>query len=136
MPIQDLANDYLADVQMQSPIVTDTESFSSPLDTNEFDGGFMFTAAAYVYTDGTYVITLQDSPDNSVWSDVPDEKLNDPGGNGSMTLNIINVEGDTLQRLGAFSTERFIRAKVISTSTSSGATITINTIKLPNRVPQ
>ena len=135
MAILDLAHELEVEVVFATAIASDTDTFTPSVDMAHFDSGYLFTAAAYDYTDGTYVLTLQDSPDDSVWTDVPAEKLDDPAGAGSLTLSAATVAADLLGRIGAFSTDRYLRAKIVSTVTTTGATVIVNAIKKPEETP-
>ena len=135
MAILDITNELEVEVVFTTTISSDTDTFTPSVDMARFDPGYVFTIASYDYTDGTYVLTLQDSPDDSVWTDIPAEKLIDPAGAGSLTISAATVAADLLGRIGAFSTNQFVRAKIVSTSTSTGAVITINAIKSPEQTP-
>lgn len=135
MAIRDIANDLEVELLMSAVITTDTTTFSPSTDVAHFDAGFVVSPATFVYADGTYVVTLQDSPDDSVWTDVPTAKLIDPGGAGSITISAQTSAGDLLGRLGAFSTNQFIRLKVVSTSTTSGSDIIAVIVKAPEQTP-
>lgn len=135
MAIRDITNDLEVEVVHLAAITTNTTTLTDSVDMAHFDSGYMFTLASYTYTDGTYVLTLQDSPDDSVWTDVPAAGLIDPAGAGSLTLSAVNAPGDLLGRIGAFSTDRYLRAKIVSTATTSGAFVTINATKMPEQKP-
>ena len=136
MSIRDLANDTEVDqVKGFLQINTDSTVFTPSNDVSNFDAGFMFTADAPAYTDGNFVFSIQDSPDDSVWTDVPAEKLNDPSGIGVMTIAGAISDGDLLPRIGAFSTNQFVRLKVVATSVTLGANMSVLISKQPEIKP-
>lgn len=106
-------------------ITTNDTFFSSSIDMANFDNGVMYIAYSTVYTDGTYVLTLQESEDDSIWTDVPVAKLNDPVGNGNITISAAISDLDLITKLGAFSTKRYIRVKMISSGVTTGASINV-----------
>lgn len=129
MSTRDIASDLNVVVAHSAVIDTDTDTFSNDVNIADYDDGFMFFMAIPAWTDGTYVLTLQDSPDNSVWTDVPAEKLIDPAGNGSITLSAATSADDVLERIGAFSVNKHMRAKIVSTVTTDGATVTVYAVR-------
>lgn len=133
----DLANDLKVILLDSNTITTDGTGFSSSFDIANFDPGFFVTAIAPAanYTDGTYTITLQDSPDDSVFTDVSAAKLNDPQGTGSIILSAGSADGVNQQRLGAFSVNQFIRVKIVATSVTSGAVLFMHAISKPENTP-
>lgn len=135
MAIFDLTSNLEVEVILRQFISSNETNFSSSIDVSDFDGGFYLTSTAFEYVDGTFVVTLQDSPDDSVWTDIDAEKLIDPSGLGSFTLNSITSSGDLLQRIGAFSVDKFVRTKVVSTGVTIGAVVMIIATKMPEQVP-
>jgi len=78
----------------------------------------VFTAIAGVVTDGTYTFKLQDSPDNSTWTDVPATYVQGPSV-ASFTSGTAVGATTKLGYLGnAAGASRYVRLVV------SGATIT------------
>lgn len=135
MSIFDLADELEIEVAETNLFNSNSTFFTEVIDTSDFDGGYMFTMSSENYADGTFILTLQDSPDNSVWTDVPAEKLNDPGGVGSITVSSLSGPGTLLGRIGAFSTNRYVRGKFVSSSVTTGADITILVYKVPEQTP-
>jgi len=111
-----------------------TTTFTDGISMARFNGGFTYNAAAYAYNSGQFIVTLQDSPDNSVWTDVPPEKLNDPTGNGEISITGLPNVFDILGGIGAFSTATFVRLKIVSSS-SPMAEITAILIRKPDNMP-
>lgn len=119
----DVANDFKVTLIHVANIPSNGTTFSASFNVSDSDGGFYVTAFDNAYSDGTFTFTLQDSPDDSVWTDVPTEKLNDPQGTGNFVINSLSALGENLGRLGAFSVNKFIRAKIVASGVSGGAVI-------------
>lgn len=135
MATRDNTSNNEVEIAFSASITTDTTTNSLGIDMSDFDGGIMYTATATGYTDGTYVITFEESVDNSAWTDVPVEKLIDPVGNGNITLAAAESAGDLMARMGLFSTKRYLRMKIISTSVTTGAFISAYVVKKAENVP-
>jgi len=135
MSIKDLTNNIEIRLAFNELITTNTTTFSTGIDISDFDGGFSFIGFGQAHMDGTYTVTLQDSPDNSVWTDIPSEKLNDPSGTGEIVIDSTQVFFDGLSRLGAFSTDAFVRAKIVSTGVSTGSDTTLYLLRVPEIMP-
>jgi hypothetical protein len=122
---RDITSNLGAPVALNALIVTNDVTNGSSIDTAHYDGGIMFVCSAPDLTDGSYAIKFQDSPDNSVWTDVPADKLI-----GSLpTITTQTVALDNAPRVGIFSNDQWVRAVVTSTSVATGARITIYAIE-------
>jgi len=111
---------YAFDVQA---ISTDTTTTGAIIDTKDYDRGIVFTLLCSAYTDGTYTPLLEEGDDSGL-SDataVPDANL--IGTEAGAALSAVDAEGSTLNSLGAFGTKRYLRLSIVSTSTSTGATV-------------
>ncbi len=113
MSVRDIASDLGVQVAMHANISTDTATNGFAIDTAHFDSGIMFFFDISLYSAGTFVLSLEDSPDNSVWTAVPVAKLILP--DGAVSLTAEPSAGDELGRIGAFSTDRYVRIVVTST---------------------
>lgn len=133
MPIQDNRSDQQVSLLFNAVIATDTDTNTFSIDTADFDYGVMLGLSATAYTDGTYVLSLEDSPDNSVWTAVASNKTH-----GSPTVTELTdaTAGDIISTIGVFSTEQFIRGVITSTSTSTGATLNVVAILKGEYNPQ
>ena len=122
---RDIASDLLVVKAFDSNFTVNETKVGAGIDTAHYDGGIMFVCAAPDLTDGSYAIKFQDSPDNSVWTDVPADKLI-----GSLPTIITQTEAlDNAPRVGIFSNNQWVRAVVTSTSVTTGARITIYAIE-------
>ena len=102
-------------------ITTDTTTTGAIIDTKDYDLGVGFAMLVNGYTDGTYTLKLEDGDDSGL-SDaavVPTASLV----YGTLPdLAAALSEGDLMPKEGIHSTKRYVRASIVSTSTSSGAT--------------
>lgn len=135
MSVRDLTNQLEVEVALVAAITSDTTTFTTAIDVSNFNPGFMFSMLGFSFSDGTYVLTLQESPEGSIFTDIPTDKLIDPGGVGSITVDNQAVTNDLLGRIGAFSTDQFVRGKIVSTATTSGASVLVIVTKMPALVP-
>ncbi len=135
MAVLDITNELEVEVVSTAVISTNTTTVTSGIDMANFDPGYVFVPAAYSYTDGNYVMTLEDSPDDVTYTPIPTDKLLDPAGAGSITLSAASVATNLLGRIGAFSTDRYVRASIVSTGVTSGAALTILAVKSPEETP-
>ncbi len=133
MPTRDNKSDQRVSLLFNAAISTDTATNTFSVDTADFDCGVMLGLASTVYVDGTYVLSLEDSPDNSVWTAVAADKVN-----GSVSVAVITdaTAGDVIETLGMFSTERYIRGVITSTATTTGATLNVMAIMKGEYNPQ
>jgi hypothetical protein len=122
---RDIASDLLIVKAFDSNFTINETKLGSGIDTANYDDGVMLVCIVYGYVDGDYAITLQDSPDNSVFTDVPADKL--IGSNP--TLSAETAEGAVASKIGAFSTDRWLRVSITSTSVSTGASIKVYAVK-------
>lgn len=132
MSIFDNRSDQVVKLVHAAAITTDTTTNSDGVDTADFEGGIMFALTINAYTDGTYVMTLQDSPDDSVWTALDSDKVIGPAVSLAAATS---ASGGLASTLGAFSHERYVRASIVSTSTTSGATPSIVSIASGEYLP-
>lgn len=135
MSVLDITNNIQVEVAFNALISANGTNFTSSVNMIDFNNGFMFTLYSTAHSDGTYELILQDSPDDSVWTDIPAEKLNDPGGLGSITLVSTTSPGDLMPSIGAFSSNKFVRGKIISTLVTSGANMEVIVSKMADKSP-
>lgn len=96
-------------------ISSNTDTVSPAVDTVDYDEGLMVGMWVSSYTDGTFTLVIQDSPDGSTdWQDLPAEKV----------IGEAVLTGDSafaMSTIGCFSNRRYIRAVVRSTGVTTGA---------------
>ena len=133
----DLANNIKVTLLETTGVVANGTSFSPTFNINGFSSGFFITAISTVanYTDGNYIITLQDSVDGITFADVPLNKLIDPSFPGEIVISGATIDGAEQPRIGAISTDTLLRAKIVATGVSSGAKITFNVMLAADLVP-
>ena len=115
MSTRDIASSVIPQEAFAAVIATATTTNGFTVDTAHFDGGVMFFMIVAAYTGGTYQLVLQDSANGSSWSNIASNKLIAP--DGSISFTAITTAGSEIKRMGAFSTRRYVRMVVISTST-------------------
>ena len=116
-------------------ITTHTTTHGSIIDTADQDLGVSFFIGATAYTDGTYKLVLQEGDDSGL-SDattVPAEKLIEVPGLQAVTdgVTAVTADLDKYFKVGVFSTKRYVRANIVSTSTSTGAQISVLALVSP-----
>lgn len=124
MPTRDIRSNLISEIAFDvQAISTDTTTTGGIIDTANYDGGVMFTLLCSAYTDGTYTPLLyeDDASDMSTKTAVADANL--IGTEAGAAVSAATTEGEVLTSLGAFGTKRYLRLDIVSTSTSSGATI-------------
>lgn len=120
MAIKDIRSNLQNTLVDVNAISTDTTTNTNGFDTSHYDMGFYFAFEVQAYTDGTYNIHLEESDDDVTYTDVPSAAIL---GTSPVTLSAVTADGGTLNTLGAFSNKQYVRAAIVSTSTSTGATI-------------
>lgn len=137
MSVLDIAHEITPAYMAQFNVSSDTTILSGlKIDTSDANSGFFITAFASSYTDGDYEITILESDQQgSGFVDVPSQKLISSNGNGNIIINSESVVGTEQQTLGAFSNDKFIQAKVVSTNVTSGAVIEIFMTKMKDNRP-
>lgn len=106
-------------------ITSDTTTYSTAVDTKEALA-VDFSIGVPDYTDGTYVVTFVEgeSTNLSVSGIAVDSSSLVYG--DAISLSAATSDGDSLTKEGLVgTTKRYVGAKVVSTSTSSGATLNI-----------
>jgi hypothetical protein len=123
MSVKDIKSQLQSNVAFFGTIASNTTTNGSIIDNANYDLGIMFVVQCTNYTDGTYSFTIDEGDDASL-SDattVPAEKI--IGNLSSLDISAANVAGDSLNSVGVFSNKRYLRLNVVSTGTTTGATI-------------
>ncbi len=94
-----------------------TTNPAAGLDTKDASA-VTFDVFSGAWTDGAYTPNIQESDDNSTWTEVA-------------ASNIIGSEtaigaANTVVSIGAHPSKRYVRCQVVSTGASTGATIGVN----------
>ena len=92
----------------------------------------MFVAHIGTITDGTYAFDVEDSPDDSTWTNVAAGNLS-----GSFA-NATSAADDRVQEVGYLGSQRYVRCNVtVSGAPSTGGPISVTVIKGgPRQAPQ
>jgi len=86
------------------------------IDTANFGLGVTAVLDVTGYTDGSYLMSLEDSADDSSFAAIDSSKLI-----GSITALTANSSG-VLKKIGAFGTRRYVRAVIVASAVTTGAT--------------
>lgn len=114
-------------------ISTNTTTAGPIFDTAEFELGFSAFISAVAWTDGTYTMLIQEGNESDL-SDavtIPTDKLI-----GSLpAVSAATADGAELGKVGIHSNLRYVRVSVVSTGTTTGATIYTGVIKHAENLP-
>lgn len=123
MAIRDIRSQLLPRLAFAAAISSDTTTNGAIIDTKDDDGGIVFTLLESDYTDGTYTPLIEEDDVVGFGSAtaVPDDKL--IGTEAGAAISAGQADGDILTSIGVFSNKRFVRLSIVSTGTSTGATI-------------
>lgn len=133
MATRDNRSNQLVKLVHNAVIATDTTTDATVVDTADFDRGITFALAVLAFTDGVYTLQFEDSPDNSVFTAVSADKLIGPG--ASLSAITDASVPDDMATVGLFSTDRYVKAQIVSTGTTSGATIAVTAILSGEELP-
>jgi hypothetical protein len=109
-------------------ISSDTTTAGAIFDTADYDGGIYFALLVDTYTDGTYTLKIEHG-DNSALSDAADVDSAMLVYGTLPALSAALAEGDMMPREGIHSTKRYVRASIVSTSVTTGASAAVMIIK-------
>ena len=126
--------------RVPASIATSTTTATQIIDTKDADLGVSFFLYATAYTDGTFKLIVHEG-DASNLSDaalVGVEKLVLVPGKDAYTDGIAaaTAVNTAMAKLGVHSTKRYVRASVVSTSVTSGATIGVACLLNGEFVPE
>lgn len=112
----DIASQLRFSHSINAAITGDGTTNGSSIDTADFGGGVVAVLDIAGRTDGSYLLSLEDSDNDSDFAAIDSSKLI-----GSITAATANSSG-TLKKIGAFGTRRYVRAKLVASSVTTGAT--------------
>lgn len=136
MPVQDNRSDFEPKLIQTDVISTNTTVDGASLDTSDFDGGITFVYLTTAYTDGTYTPIIEESATGDFSGEetaVADGNL--VGTEAGAVISADNAELDVLFSIGIVGTKKFVRSTIVSTGTSTGATISTIVIAEPEIRP-
>lgn len=138
MAIKEVATKQIVINALELQVIdTDTTTAGAIIDTAGYDNGIYFAVDVGVFTDGVFTLKIEDG-DNSALSDaavIPTAQLV----YGSLPAPIAAiVEGAALPKEGIFGNKRYVRASIVSTGTTDGATVGVAAIVNPEiaKTPQ
>jgi len=130
---RDLVNDLNVKSIMRSAISTNTTTVSTAIDTYGYDKT-MFVAQLTAFTDGAYAISLTECDTvGGSYTAVPAANL--ILDNMALNTALPTLGTSNLAKQGCFGTKQFIKASVVSTSITTGATVNICAIQEANIKP-
>lgn len=137
MAIHDIRSLLKVELVDVNAISSDTTTVTNGFDNTHYEMGFFFTFEVSAFTDGSYSITLEESNDDGAgdaYAAIPAAALLGPS---PVVLDTaVTADGASISRLGAFSNKAFIRASIVSTGTTSGATIRTHAVAKGENLPE
>ena len=104
---------------LAAAIVTNTATKSTAVDTAAIGNSVSFFSRVSARTDGTYVLSAEESDDNVTFTAVSSDKI---VGSSSQSANTGTA---VLGKIGVFATKRYVKAVVTSTVVTTGATVDV-----------
>lgn len=125
MPVQEqVTKQKVINALEPQAITSDTTTTGAIIDTADFDSGLYFSMLCYAYTDGTYTMKIEDGDDSGL-SDAADVATAQLVYGTLPALTAADSEGDVMTKEGVHSTKRYVRVSIVSTSTTSGASLAV-----------
>jgi hypothetical protein len=136
MPVKDLRSDIKVVTAQIDVISTDTTTDGAIIDTSHYENGVAFSYVAAAWTDGTYTPLLEESATGAfAGEETPIADANLIGTEAGAAISAASVELGVQGTIGIFSTLQFVRSTLVSTGTSTGATIVVSAIVAPELIP-
>lgn len=125
MPVQETVTKHKVINALEPQVIgSDTTTAGAIIDTADFDMGVFFSMLTTAYTDGTFTLKIEHGDDSGLSdaADVDSAMLV----YGSLPANSAGAsEGDVMAKEGVHSTKRYLRASIVSTSVTTGATVQV-----------
>jgi len=134
MAVKDIKSNLLQLVALNANIVTDVTTNGAIIDTADFELGLMFALFASVLSDGEYELVLEQSEDATMSTGVTDISGDQLIGT-LPTIDAVAGGGATIPTVGVISNDRYVRATIDSTNTSSGAFIYVLATEKAENMP-
>tara|TARA_R110000782_G_scaffold21088_2_gene56842 strand:+ start:433 stop:861 length:429 start_codon:yes stop_codon:yes gene_type:complete len=127
MPSRDITTSTKKEIAVNvQAIATDTTTVGNIIDTSDI-GGINFTLFSGAYTDGSYVILLEESDNSDLSSSnvVADGDMlgQDAASSTSPELQTVIGAANLNKKIGYVGIKRYVRPSIVSTSTTTGATL-------------
>lgn len=129
-----IASRLNARMLLVAAISANGDSLSAIVDTQDIQTGLAFAMAITGYTDGDYDLVIEESSDSAFGSDVSDVPA-DQIYNQTATQSAAIPAADALPMLGVLYTKRYVRAKVVASSVTTGATATVFSVEHADEAP-
>lgn len=123
----DLVNDISAARSLSPAARTNGTVNGTGVDLAGYDGAAVVVATGTI-TDGSHAITIEDSPDNSVWTPVA---AGDRIGN---LPTIVAADDDTVFEFGYKGVQRYLRAVAVTTGAATGGIFGATIVRGKGRV--
>jgi hypothetical protein len=125
MPVQEQATKQVVIMALVPVAIgSNTTTTGTIIDTADFDLGVYFVPFITAWTDGTFTLKIEDG-DNSGLSDAAVVSSDQLVYKSLPALAAADVVGSTLSKEGVHSTKRYVRASIVSTGVTTGATVGI-----------
>ena len=125
MPTHEQATGQVVIDALESQVIgSSTTTTGAIIDTADFDMGLYFAINCKSYTDGTYTLKIEDGDDSGL-SDAAVLDVTQLVYGSLPAISAALAEGDVMEKEGVHSTKRYVRASLVSTSVTTGATLTI-----------
>jgi hypothetical protein len=135
MPVKEQATKQVAINALEpQAISSDTTTTGAIIDTKDYDGGLYFAMFAYAYTDGTYTMKIEHGDDSGL-SDAADVDSAMLVYGTLPALTAALAEGGVLAKEGVHSTKRYVRVSIVSTSTTTGASLAVVAVAGAEEMP-
>lgn len=108
---------------------SDTTTNGATIDRSGY-GAVLFALLVGNYTDGSYQLNVEHADDDGngspdTWADVPDGELLPREETSDAAEDGTALSAAGISKIGYTGTKKFVRANVVSTSTSTGATVAV-----------
>lgn len=129
MAVHDIESELTFSVALAAVISANGTVSGEIIDTAHYELGFVGAADVTAYTDGDHEVQLFESDDSGMSGAtqvLAPKILPTTNTSGVLTLSAAVAAGDVLEKIGAFSTKRYLQFRIVSTSVTTGATLRIN----------
>jgi len=119
---RDLKNRGSASVHVPAATIASdtTTNPSGGVDAKDL-AAVMFILHSGAYTDGTYTPNIQESDDDSTWTEVSSDRI--------IGAETAVSAANTTVTIGVHPEKRYVRCQVVSTSTTSGAVVGVVSVE-------
>ena len=122
MTSQDLKNRGTGSVHIPAASIA-TDTTTNPAASLEVGDAvsILFLLASGAWTDGSYTPNIQESDDDSAWTEVSADRI--------IGAETAIGAANTMVTIGVHPTKKYVRCQVVSASTTTGAIIGVNALK-------